>query len=99
MQQAIRCLAPLGRAVIVGISDEPLTLDSYREILGPEAELIRSNDHLLSELPTVIEMARRGIIDVSRVVTCTIPLEAAAINAILDTLERHGAGIRTVIEP
>jgi 2-desacetyl-2-hydroxyethyl bacteriochlorophyllide A dehydrogenase len=99
MQMALRSLGPLGRAVIVGISDETLSLDSYRELLGPEAELIGSNDHLLSELPTVIEMARRGILDVSRVVTRTIPLDAAAINATLDNLERHGAGIRTVIEP
>jgi 2-desacetyl-2-hydroxyethyl bacteriochlorophyllide A dehydrogenase len=99
MQQAVRCLAPLGRAVIVGIGDETLALDSYHELLGPEAEIIGSNDHLLSELPTVIEMARRGILDVTRVVTRTIPLDAALINETLDTLERHGAGIRTVIVP
>ena len=99
MQQAVRCLGPLGRAVIVGIADEPLSIDSYRELLGNEAEIIGSNDHLLSELPTVIEMARRGILDVTRVVTRTIPLDAALINETLDGLERHGAGIRTVIEP
>ena len=61
----------------MGISDEPVTLDTYRELLGNEAELIGSNDHLLSELPTVIEMARRGILDTARVVSRTIPLEAA----------------------
>ncbi|MGA2479973.1 MAG: zinc-binding dehydrogenase [Spirochaetia bacterium] len=99
MQQAVRCLGPLGRAVIVGIADEPLSIDSYHELLGNEAQIIGSNDHLLSELPTVIEMARRGILDVTRVVTRTIPLDAALINETLDGLERHGAGIRTVIVP
>lgn len=99
MHQAVRSLAPLGRAVIVGIGREPLTLATYEEILGGEAELIGSNDHLLSELPTVIEMARRGVLDVSRVVTRTIPLDAAAVNEALDGLERGAPGIRTVIVP
>ncbi len=99
MRQAVRCLGPLGRAVIVGISRDPLSLDTYREVLGSEAEVIGSNDHLLAELPTVIEMARRGALDTSRVVTRTVPLEAAAINGALDGLEKGGPGIRTVIIP
>ena len=99
MHQAVKCLAPLGRAVLVGITSELLTLDTYREILGGEAQVIGSNDHLLSELPTVIEMARRGILDTSRVVTRSIPLDARAINETLDGLEKYSAGIRTVIVP
>jgi len=86
-------------AVIVGIGNEPLVLDTYHEILGGEASLIGSNDHLLSELPTVIELARRGILDTTRVVTRTIPLDAAAINAAIDGLERNDPGIRTVVVP
>ena len=45
MKQGLRCLGPLGRAVIVGIGNEPLSVDTYRELLGNEAELIGSNDH------------------------------------------------------
>jgi D-arabinose 1-dehydrogenase-like Zn-dependent alcohol dehydrogenase len=99
MRQALCSLAPMGRAVIVGIGSEPLSIDTYRELLGPEAEVIGSNDHLLQELPPLIEMARRGILDTSRVVTRTIPLDPAAINAALDALERYESGIRTVIVP
>jgi len=99
MRQALRSLAPMGRAVIVGIASEPLSIDSYRELLGGEAELIGSNDHLLQELPPLIEMARRGILDTSQVVTRTIPLESVAINVALDALERYEGGIRTVIVP
>jgi propanol-preferring alcohol dehydrogenase len=98
MHQAVRSLGPLGRAVIVGIGSEPLTLDTYREVLGGETELIGSNDHLLSELGTVIEMARRGMLDTTRVVTRTVGLDPAVINATLDGLERGAAGIRTVVE-
>ena len=99
MQQALRCLGPMGRAVIIGIGKEPLSVDSYRELLGNEAELIGSNDHLLQELPALLEMVRKGILDTSRVVTQTIPLDASAINAALDALEKYEGGIRTVITP
>jgi len=99
MQQAVRSLAPMGRAVFVGISDEPVTFDTYREVVGNEAEIIGCSDHLLSELPTVIEMARQGVLDTARVVTRSIPLDAGAVNRALDELERGGAGIRTVIVP
>ncbi len=99
MHQAVNCLAPLGRAVLVGITSEPLTLDTYREVLGGETQVIGSNDHLLSELPTVIEMARRGTLDTSQVVTRSIPLDASAINAALDGLEKYAGGIRTVVLP
>ena len=99
MHQAVKCLAPLGRAVLVGITRDPLTLDTYREVLGGEAQVIGSNDHLLSELPTVIEMARRGILDTSRVVTRSIPLDAGSINSALDGLEKYSTGIRTVVVP
>lgn len=99
MRQALRSLGPMGRAVIVGIGNEPLSIDTYRELLAPEAELIGSNDHLLQELPQLLEIARRGTLDTSRVVTRTVPLDAAAINGALDALERYEGGIRTVIVP
>jgi propanol-preferring alcohol dehydrogenase len=99
MRQAIQTLAPLGRAVLVGITDQPLALDSYRDILGPEAEVIGSNDHLLHELPPLVEYARRGILDLSEVVSRTVPLNAGAINQALDELETFGDAVRTVIIP
>ena len=91
--------SPLGRAVLVGITRDPLTLDTYQEVLGGETQVIGSNDHLLAELPTVIEMARKGILDTSRVVTRSISLDAGAINSALDGLEKYSTGIRTVVIP
>lgn len=99
MEQALRSLAIFGRAVIVGISDRPISVDTYRELLGPERELIGSNDHLLQELPLLIELARRGALDLSDGVSRTIPLEAGAINAALDDLEHFSENVRTVIVP
>lgn len=99
MKQALQSLAYLGRAVIAGISDQPLEIDTYQELLGKEAEVIGTNDHLLQELPLLIEWVRQGKLDLSLAVTGTVPLDAEAINQALDNLENFGEGIRTVITP
>lgn len=99
MRQSVQCLAVLGRAVIAGISDKPLEIDTYWDLLGREAEVIGSSDHLLTELPLVIELARRGTLDLSAVVSRKIPLDATQINQALDNLEQFGGDVRTVIVP
>jgi 2-desacetyl-2-hydroxyethyl bacteriochlorophyllide A dehydrogenase len=99
MEQAVQSLAILGRAVMVGIADEPLAIDSYPQLLGKEAEVIGSADHLLWELPILIQFVRQGKLDLSRVITRTVPLEAGAINAAMDELEQFGDKVRTVITP
>lgn len=99
MDQAVRSLGILGRAVLVGISGRPLSVDTYRDLLGKEAEVIGSNDHLAQELPLLIELARRRALDLSQVVTRTVPLDAAAVNAVLDALDEFRADVRTVIVP
>jgi 2-desacetyl-2-hydroxyethyl bacteriochlorophyllide A dehydrogenase len=100
IRQSLRSLGNMGRAVVAGITNVPVMIDSYRELLGNERELIGSNDHTLGELPEVVELARRGLLDVSRVVTRTVPLEAGVINGVLDELESFSnETVRTVIVP
>jgi propanol-preferring alcohol dehydrogenase len=99
MEQAVRSLAVMGRAVLAGIAGSPLQVDSYRDLLGREAEVIGCSDHLMSEFPLLLEYARRGVLDLSQVVSRTVPLEADAINATLDALEHFGGAARTVITP
>ncbi len=99
MRTALRVLAVQGRAVIAGLSRVPMELDTYRDLLGPEAELIGSNDHLLAEMPLLLELARRKALDLSDVVVRSVPLDAAAVNAVLDDLEAYRAPLRTVIVP
>ncbi len=99
MHQAVASLNVFGRAVLVGIASEPLSIDTYAELLGREAEVIGASDHLLQELPLLIEYARRGILELSDVVTRTVPLKADVINEALDELEEFGGGVRTVITP
>jgi propanol-preferring alcohol dehydrogenase len=99
MRQAVQALAVQGRAVVAGLADEPLALDTYRDLLGKEAELIGANDHLLQEMPLLLELARRGALDLTRVVARTVPLDADAVNGVLDERDRFGAPVRTVIVP
>jgi propanol-preferring alcohol dehydrogenase len=42
---------------------------------------------------------QRGALDLSPAVTATVPLDAGAINDVLDALEQNRAGVRTVIVP
>jgi D-arabinose 1-dehydrogenase-like Zn-dependent alcohol dehydrogenase len=58
MKQAVQSLAVMGRTVIAGITDQPLEIDTYRELLAREAEVIGTNDHLLHELPLLLELTR-----------------------------------------
>jgi len=99
MRTALQSLAPLGRAVVVGLSDISLPVDTYRDLIGREAEMIGSNDHLLSELYELLEMAEKGILDLTDVVTHTVPLQALEINGVLDALDRYEAPVRTVVLP
>ena len=68
-------------------------------MLNKEAEIIGVSDHLAQELPQLIEWARRGALDLSQVITRTLPLEPKAINEALDGLERFGEEARMVILP
>ena len=97
--QALGMLAVHGRAVAVGIHPQPMELPVYRTVLGPEVELIGANDHLLSELHELLAMAQRGALDLTPANVGTVPLEANAVNAVLDALDAYTAPFRTAIVP
>lgn len=99
MKQAVQSLAVMGRAVVAGISDQLLEIDTYRELLGREAEIIGTSDHRLHELPLLLELTRRGKLTLSEAVTRIVPLDADAINQVLDNLEHFRSDVRTVIVP
>ncbi|HNM35787.1 MAG TPA: zinc-binding dehydrogenase, partial [Anaerolineales bacterium] len=99
MKQALQVAGVMGRVVIVGVSNKMLEVQTYTELLGNEVELIGSNDHHLQELPLLVDLARRNVLDTSKAVSKIIPLDADAINAALDELEHFGSDVRTVIVP
>src|SRR2546430_10869805 len=60
MRQAVLCLGPLGRAALVGLTAELISIFPYPELINKEAEIIGVSDHLATEVPTLIELARSG---------------------------------------
>jgi propanol-preferring alcohol dehydrogenase len=99
MRQAVRSLAIQGRAALTGITEREFNVAPYAELISKEAEIIGVSDHLASELPSLIELARTGKLVLSGLITRTIPLEADAVNQTLDRLERFGDDVRTVLVP
>ena len=81
MEQGVRSLARFGRLGLVGITKNMMELNSY-EAICREKEIIGVSDHLLSELPFLLDLAEQGKLDLSNVVTQSVPLKAEAINKI-----------------
>ncbi len=72
----MQSLAILGRAALVGLTGDKFDVAPYAELLNKEAEIIGVSDHLASEIPSLLELARSGELDLSHGVIRTVPLEA-----------------------
>src|SRR6266567_783461 len=97
MHQAVLCLGALGRAALVGLTAESMSIFPYMELISKEAEIIGVSDHLASELPALIEFARNGKLRFPPEALRVVDLDAAQINAALDALEDSIDHVRTVI--
>lgn len=95
--RALRALAPGGRLVVVAINLRSLTLDPRRDVLDGERRIVGCSDHTREELVELMELAASGRLDLAQAVSATVPLEAAAIDAVLDELERGTPRLRTVV--
>jgi propanol-preferring alcohol dehydrogenase len=97
MQQAVRSLAVRGRAALAGITQQSFHVSPYHELINKEAEIIGVSDHLASELPLLIKLVKDRKLDLSRIVSQKIGLDADSINKVLDALERFDHDGRAVI--
>ena len=99
VRAALEALAPMGRVAVAGIFAGGVDVRPYAELIGREAELIGVSDHLLSEIPDLLEWEEHGVLRMDPVVRRTVPLEADAVNGALDRLEELEAEGRAVIVP
>jgi len=99
MRQAVFCLGPLGRAALVGLTAESMSIHPYTELINKEAEIIGVSDHLATELPALIEFVRVGKLRFPPETVRVVDLNAAQINAALDSLQGSIDHVRTVIVP
>ncbi|MFJ7087106.1 zinc-binding dehydrogenase [Streptomyces griseus] len=97
-EQALTALAPKGRLVLVGLTDQPLTvangtLFSYLQhrILGHYG----SESH---HVPQLVRLAEGGRLDFSRSITDVLPLEDVAA-AVRRTETKEGDPVRIVLRP
>ena len=98
MQQAFQCLAPLGRAALVGLTNESMSILPYQELINKEAEIIGVSDHLASEIPTLLEFARSGKLRFPTETLRFVELDAVQINTALDQLQHSIDHVRSVIK-
>jgi propanol-preferring alcohol dehydrogenase len=94
---ALRALKPGGRLMIVALSESKIDFNPYRDLLAKERRIIGCSDHTRDELLDLMRLASERRIDIGRAISGTVPLEAGAINAVLDDLDRGTAKLRTVI--
>lgn len=99
MQQAVRCLAVQGRAAMVALSKDSISLSPYPDLINKEAEVIGVSDHFASEIPVLMDLVRSGKLSFPKGTLRFVPLDAAQINAALDAVEKSTDHIRTVIVP
>ncbi len=99
MEQALGVLAPQGRAALAGLTQERMSIAPYPDVLSREAEIIGVSDHLASEIGELMAFIERGELHLADAVTRIVPLDAAAINGVLDDLEAFRDDVRTVIRP
>ncbi|MFC9028777.1 zinc-binding dehydrogenase [Streptomyces arboris] len=97
-EQALSVLAPKGRLVLVGLSDQPLTVAhstrfSYLQhrILGHYG----SEEHHVAQL---VRLAEGGRLDFSRSITDVLPLEEAA-TAVRRMETKEGDPVRLILRP
>ena len=99
MRQSALCLAPLGRAALVGLTAESMSIHPYTELINKEVEIIGVSDHLAVDLPSLIEFARGGKLRFPPETLRIVDLDAVQINAALDALQDSIDHVRTVIVP
>ena len=99
MRQTVLCLAPLGRAGLVGLTAELMSIVPYTELINKEAEIIGVSDHLATELPALIEFARSGKLRFPAETLRVVDLDSSQINTALDAVQDSIDHVRTVIVP
>src|SRR5438552_8006536 len=99
MRQAVQCLGVLGRAALVGLTGESMSIFPYTELINKEVEIIGVSDHLATEFPALMEFARSGKLCFPPESLRFVDLDAGQINGALDALEGSIDHVRTVIIP
>jgi len=98
MRQAVGSLARGGRAVIVGVSGEPISLGSAIRFSFFQTRLLGHYGYARRHLETLVRLVDTGRLDVSRSVSAVLPTEQAE-EAVRRLRVKEGNPIRIVLRP
>ncbi|MGX5657440.1 zinc-binding dehydrogenase [Geodermatophilus nigrescens] len=97
-EQAVRCLERGGALVLVGLTDQPLTIRNGTQFSYFGERLLGHYGSEPHHVEQLVGLVRHGRLDLSRSISGTLPLEEAARG--IEMLERkEGNPIRLVLQP
>jgi D-arabinose 1-dehydrogenase-like Zn-dependent alcohol dehydrogenase len=97
-KQALSLLGEVGRLVIVGIANEPITIPNDMAFTYMRTQILGHYGSEPSHTRELVELVQNGKLDLSRSVSEILPLEQAALA--LEKLEKKiGNPIRIVLQP
>ncbi|MDX1657772.1 MAG: zinc-binding dehydrogenase [Nitriliruptorales bacterium] len=90
VDQAVKCLAPGGRATIVGLTPQPMQLLPEALFVSQELELVGSFGSTGSDLNELIDLVEAGRLDLTRSITHTFTIdEFPRALELLESREEH----------
>jgi propanol-preferring alcohol dehydrogenase len=98
MLQAVQCLGARGRAALVGLTAESISIFPYTELINKEAEIIGVSDHLAAEIPMLIGFVQSGKLRFPPEALRFVDLDAEQVNASLDDFQNSIDHVRTVMK-
>jgi propanol-preferring alcohol dehydrogenase len=97
-EQAVKSLGVQGRAAMVGLTNAPTPVNTYRDLIGKECEIIGVSDHLPEEIDELISLVQQRRLDIAPAISRSVALDEKAVNKVFEELDSYsGAAIRTVI--
>lgn len=97
-EQAVTCLAPGGRLVLVGLTPQPLTVSNSIALSFRGQQVLGHYGSVPGAVEQLVDLARFGRLDLSRSISGTVPLAEAA-DAIARLQAKEGDPIRLVLVP
>lgn len=96
VDQAVRCLAPGGRAAVVGLTPAALATVPIARFVSQEVEVVGSFGATAQDVGELFDLIDEGRIDLSRSVTHTCDLDGVP-EALARLVDRSGHPVRTVV--
>jgi D-arabinose 1-dehydrogenase-like Zn-dependent alcohol dehydrogenase len=97
-EQAVTCLAPRGRLVLVGLADAPLTITHGTHFTYLQQQVLGHYGSEPEHVEELVALTRRHRLDLSRSISGALPL-ADAVDAVALLRRKEGAPVRLVLRP